>query len=102
MIDLLSEDVLTLANAAKLLPPRRRGERPHPSTLARWAKSGCRGVFLEVLRIGDTTCTSTQALQRFAANLTAGIRGQEAPSSMDFGRTMNDEAIERELDRRGV
>ena len=58
MIDLQNEQVLSLKNAAKLLPARRRGKRPHSTTLARWAKYGFRGTRLEVICIGDVTCTS--------------------------------------------
>jgi hypothetical protein len=101
VIDLLREDVLPLAEAAKWLPPRRRGKRPHRTTLDRWAKVGYRGVFLEVVKVGDTTCTSAQALQRFVSNLTAGIPSQ-TQSSENCDRQMTEDAIERELDRRGV
>lgn len=73
MIDLLTEDVLSLAQAAdqSVLPRRRGGKRPHASTLYRWATVGCRGVKLETIRFGGTLCTSLEALQRFTAALTA-------------------------------
>ena len=66
MISLAKEQVLTLNDAAKRLPRRRGGKRPHIATLYRWAQSGVRGVQLEVLRVGGTLCTSVEALQRFA------------------------------------
>lgn len=71
MIDISKEELLPLAEAAKPLPKRRNGSRPHASTLYRWAKDGLSGVRLEVLRVGDTTCTSWEALQRFFQRLTA-------------------------------
>ena len=65
MIDIKNESVLSLTNAAKRLPKRRRGKRPHVSTLYRWAQRGIKGVKLETIRIGGTLCTSMEALQRF-------------------------------------
>lgn len=101
MIDFQNEQVLTLADAAKLLPPRRRGRRPHPTTLARWAKFGIRGVQLEVICVGDTTCTSVQALQRFFDLLTElerfPGRVQQDPTTM-----ANEDDIEAELAMEGM
>jgi hypothetical protein len=65
MIDPLSEKVLTLSQAAKSLPKRRAGRRPHVSCLYRWTVSGLRGVVLESIQIGGTRCTSREALARF-------------------------------------
>ena len=65
MIDLQDEEVLSLTEATKRLPRRRKGKRPHVATLYRWAGAGVRGVTLETLRVGGTLCTSLQALQRF-------------------------------------
>jgi len=70
MIDINKEKLISLSNAAEQLPARRNGKKPHPSTLYRWATNGLRGVTLEVLRVGSTTCTSLPALQRFLTKLT--------------------------------
>lgn len=64
-IKITSETVMTLSAAAKLLPKVRNGKRPHVATLYRWSGPGLRGVRLETIRIGGTTCTSVEALQRF-------------------------------------
>lgn len=69
-IDITSENVVTLTEAAKLLPPRRRGKRPNLATMYRWTKSGCRGVVLESVQVGGTRCTSREALSRFVERLT--------------------------------
>ncbi|QDV44382.1 hypothetical protein Enr13x_42470 [Stieleria neptunia] len=59
--DLLTEDILTMSQAAKELP-----NRPNVSTLWRWANRGLKGKKLETLRIGGrNTVTSRQALTRF-------------------------------------
>jgi hypothetical protein len=63
------ETVLTLTEAAKMLPRRRGGKRPHVSTLYRWGSRGLRGIVLETIQIGGTTCTSFEALQRFFSHL---------------------------------
>jgi len=69
MIDATSETLISLTEAAKRLPRRRAGKRPHVSCLYRWSKAGCRGVVLETLQIGGTRCTSREALARFFAAL---------------------------------
>lgn len=65
MIELAHEHVLSLSAAAKTLPPRRAGKRPHVSVLYRWATNGLRGHRLETVQVGGTKCTSIEALQRF-------------------------------------
>jgi hypothetical protein len=65
VIDSSCEALVSLAEAAALLPRRRRGRKPHVSTLYRWASTGVRGVVLETLQVGGTRCTSAEALQRF-------------------------------------
>ena len=63
-INIHREEVLTLAEAAKILP------RPvHFSTILRWSQCGYGGVRLETVRIGRTLCTSREALQRFVDRL---------------------------------
>lgn len=69
MDGLLSENLITLSEAAALLPRRRRGRPTHPSTLFRWAGQGLRGVRLEIVQVGGTRCTSREALARFFSRL---------------------------------
>lgn len=70
MIDIGREELITFAEAAKLLPRRRQGRKLHVSTLHRWCTKGVRGVRLEYLSVGGTRCTSVPALQRFFDALT--------------------------------
>ena len=65
------EKLLTLSQAARLewLPERRFGKRLAPSSLFRWARSGCRGVRLEVVRVAGSLCTTEAALMRFFQRL---------------------------------
>lgn len=76
MIDLPNERVLSLTAAAKTLPERRAGKRPHVATLYRWAQRGLRGVQLETIQIGGTLCTSMEAMQRFFDGLADAGRKQ--------------------------
>lgn len=71
---ILSESVISFAQAARRLPPGRNGKPTAPSTLWRWtvqgviARDGTR-VFFEAVKIGGRAVTSEQALARFAAKL---------------------------------
>ena len=69
MIDIESERVISLTEAAEHLPRRRGSKKPHVATLYRWASRGLRGVQLESIPIGGTLCTSAEALQRFFERL---------------------------------
>lgn len=71
MIDLKTDEVVSLAEAARMLPRRRGGKRPHVATLYRWSQGGCRGVRLETIQVGGTRCTSRQAIARFCARLSS-------------------------------
>ena len=68
-IDVFKENILTFSEAAKVLPRGRAGKKIHTCTLYRWASRGLRGIRLETIQVGGTTCTSQEALQRFFANL---------------------------------
>jgi Protein of unknown function (DUF1580) len=64
-IDVLSEETISLAAAARRLPRLRAGRPVSAATVWRWASHGLRGVRLEVARCGGTTVTSPAALRRF-------------------------------------
>lgn len=51
---------------------------PNTSTIYRWTTKGLWGVRLESIFVGNTRCTSREALQRFAEALTA-IANSRAP-----------------------
>ena len=40
MINLETDEVITLSEAAKRLPKSNRGKKPHLSTIFRWSKKG--------------------------------------------------------------
>ena len=68
MINLGTEEVLSLSEANTVLP-RRHGRAVHLSTLYRWAKIGIKGIRLETIHVGGVLCTSVEALQRFCDQL---------------------------------
>lgn len=64
MIDPEKEELLTLTQAARLIPSSHDGKKTSPSTLFRWASRGLKGVRLEILQVGGKR-TSKEALTRF-------------------------------------
>ena len=102
MIDITTETVLTLADAAKRLPTR-SGRRIHVSTLYRWSQRGCRGIRLETAQLGGSRITSMQALQRFCERLSDADPCVSAQISVTPARRRREIArAERELEQEGI
>ena len=111
MIDLQSEGLLSLADAAKALPPI-GGKRPHVSTIWRWCRKGVHGVRLEHVRLGHRVCTSLEALSRFARSLADAqditpvppeARLRRCPNSRTAARRDREiAAAEREIEDAGL
>jgi hypothetical protein len=99
-IDPMSEEVFTLAEAARRLPRLRRGRPVDLSTLYRWAGRGLRGVRLETLCVGGTRVTGARALRESCERLgrarAATAAGPVPPP------TRADRRVEEELDRLGL
>jgi len=96
-IDFVTERVVTFREATKLLPRRRHGQKPHISTLYRWAAQG-----LETIQVGGQRCTSLEALQRFFDRL--GHKAGHEPRAPS-GRPVKDRSpdrIDRELTALGL
>jgi hypothetical protein len=85
MSDFFAAELLTLPQAAKLVPPV-RGGRTRNSTLARWIVDGCRmpdgsRLHLQAVRLGQKWCTSKTWLAEFFERLTAArMPGQPLPA----------------------
>jgi hypothetical protein len=95
-IDPLSEELLTMPEAASLLPKRRGGAKVSLTSLWRWSTRGAKGVRLETVRVGSSVYTTRAALRRFIeARTTAAVAQAPAPS------TRSRRAI-RELERMGM
>ncbi len=70
MIDLASESLIGIKEAAKLIPGH-----PDLSTIYRWFQTGVRGgIKLETALVGGRRFTSREAVQRFVDRL-SGERG---------------------------
>jgi hypothetical protein len=95
------EDLITLREAARLLPRRRRGKKPHISCLYRWTTTGCRGVVLESVSVGGTRCTSRGALSRFFSRLSIADAGGGSRPVLDT-RQQHLDRVERELAGEGI
>jgi hypothetical protein len=64
------DTIVSLTQAAGLIPPRRRGRKTHASTLFHWSTAGCRGIVMPTIQCGGTRCTSVEAIQWFFEQLT--------------------------------
>lgn len=79
MIDLEHENLIPIRDVPRQIPPRRSGRRVHVSAVYRWIGRGLRGAKLEAIKIGGTTYTSLEALQRFGERL--GANPVDRPSA---------------------
>ncbi len=100
MIDSMTEELLTLAEAARVVPSK-SGRGVNASTVWRWALRGVSGTRLDVLRIGGKTYTSRQALQKFYEKCTASAMGVTQTATPAIRRKAA-EAAERELEADGI
>lgn len=75
MIDTAVENLIPLRDVPRCLPPRPNGKRLHISAVYRWALRGMKNIRLETVKIGGTTYTSREAIQRFSERLS----GAEPP-----------------------
>ncbi len=98
-IDTRLEELISLADAARLLPARRRGKRPHISCMYRWTTVGCRGVVLDSVMVGGTRCTSREAIARFIGRLSAR---DSARDRRPAPQAVTDQQLEQGLDDEGI
>ena len=95
--NLFTEKLVSLANAAKLLPKRRGNRDVNVSTVYRWTTAGLQGVRLESVQVGGTRCTTSEALARFFAKLARNGAEPFAKSGEAVQQTNN--GLERALNR---
>ena len=106
MIDIHSEPLLPLSEAASLVPAACRGKKTHLSTVLRWILDGVRGpdgtrVRLEGVRLGRRWMTTRTSLQRFAERLTPDIGAAPRPPS-SATQHCKEKDLAAELDRLGL
>jgi len=99
MIDPLTEEIISLKDAAQDFPRRRKGKKPSIGCMYRYSKTGCKGIVLETIQAGGTRATSREAVARFLRRMTAAVSGEspesEAPSHASI-------QAEQELDEAGI
>lgn len=95
-----NDQLITLTEATKLrwLPRRRKGSRPHLSTLLRWVLRGVGGVRLEAWKVGNAWCTTERSLREFFAK----SAGNPAPAAVPDSRREAIARAEAKLDKAGV
>ena len=107
-LDLRNETPISLAAAARMLPPGRRGRPVSMSCVLRWVLGGVRlrsgeVVRLEASRMGGRWLTTVQALERFADRQTPKLDEEEGPVPRSpRQRASASELAERELTKLGI
>ena len=107
-IELRSETLISLAQAARMQSPGRRGRPVSPSTIFRWIHDGvktsaCGIIRLEGCRMGGRWLTSIEALERFASRQTPDLN--HLCSVLPRSPTKRQKAAERagkELEKAGI
>lgn len=101
MIDVTQESLMLLRDVPRHLPVRPNGKRLHISAVYRWTMRGVKGVRLETMKLGGSTYTSREALQRFSERLSISpeVRTLERPTSRARQRQLEsaNSAVMREL-----
>lgn len=69
MIPIQGETLIQLRDVPRHLPAKPNAKRVHISACYRWVSTGVRGIVLESLKVGGTTYTSIEALERFSREL---------------------------------
>ena len=100
-IDIRREQLLTFAQAAKVLPSD-SGKPIALSTLHRWRMRGIKGVKLETVLVGGRRYTSLPAIERFSAATTAAADGTATPLRTPRQRAAAQRRAESELDAAGI
>ncbi len=97
MISIQNENLIPLRDAPRHLPRRPNGKNIHVSAVYRWIKNGLSGVKLESLRVGGTTYTSMEALQRFALKLSPCVSSKPIQPRKSARSSLTSRALEIEL-----
>jgi hypothetical protein len=102
--ELLSEELIGLAAAGKMLPGSRGAKSVSTATLFRWCTDGCKSatgerVRLEHFRAGGRILTTRQAVLRFFAALSEVP--DAAPVRSPAQRRRDSERAAKELERMG-
>ena len=97
MVDVLSEYMVTLTEATRIIPGR-----PCSSSIWRWYQHGCRGIKLETAIVGGRRFTSREAIERFVRRTTEARNGSPINSTPSRRRQAAITAAEAELTAAGI
>jgi hypothetical protein len=110
-VDIRTEQLLSLPQAARRFPPYRQDRPVNPSTVWRWISAGVklpdgRRVKLGAVRLSGRWLTSVEAIERFIAaqtpDLDAGVPASTPPPRTSGQRRRVAEKAGEELERMGV
>lgn len=88
---------LTLPEACKWIG-QRTGKTPATSTAWRWVLRGVRGgIRLEVFRLGGTTYTTPELIERFMEATTGTVKVESATAATTPTETLDHQARRREI-----
>src|SRR4051794_11991685 len=101
MINIHTEQLRSLAEAARELPRQGNSRGVHVSTLCRWWRHGVQcgvqgRVKLETVVIGGRRYTSVEAIQRFVERLNAAKKGSAPSPKATASSQRRAEQVERE------
>jgi hypothetical protein len=107
MFDFQTEKVISLREAARMMPSCRQGKALHHLTVHRWIFKGVDGVQLEGARLGGQWVTSREALARFSEALTVKrtlprLNEDKPVGRPEKARKRKDEGTERDLRKYGL
>lgn len=95
MIDVANEKLIPVREVPKYLPRRPNKKTIHISAIYRWAHKGLQGHKLEIIRIGGTSYTSREAIQRFADAL-SGCHQHQNDSISPLTKSRQSQALRAE------
>jgi Protein of unknown function (DUF1580) len=83
---LTTEDLISVAQLARSLPPGPSNKPVSPSTVWRWITRGVGGCKLEAIRVGGRFLTSRQAVQRWSMALTRHLQTPQTDLPTDLAK----------------
>lgn len=102
MIDITTETLICIGDAAAMVPSCRQGKKTSTATIWRWISKGHGGIKLESIKRPGGTLTSREAVQRFL-NAISEPREPAPRQRPDRKPSIRErEAMERECRKRGI
>lgn len=99
-IDICKDGLLTMSQVAAMLPRTPSGRKKSAATVLRWTRAGRDGVVLESVKLGATTYTTAEALQRFGTASAGGKEPVRLQTRREKGKGY--ERVRKELEKLGI